>query len=96
MVTERIEKSSTMGYDRTRDDVMGRTKVKYLQEPLFEELKRDICYVCYGKIKKDEGIYIGNGMWRHGKCKPGGSTWLKSPVGRGSSLASYFETEKPR
>ncbi|HNZ57842.1 MAG TPA: hypothetical protein PKM38_00525 [Syntrophorhabdaceae bacterium] len=48
---------------------MPRKKNIYLQEPLFEELKRYICYVCHRWIKKD-GLYIGNGVWRHAKCKP--------------------------
>jgi hypothetical protein len=44
-------------------------KQKYLQEPLFPEMKEDLCYVCYTWIRHD-GVYIGNGMWRHQKCKP--------------------------
>jgi hypothetical protein len=62
------------------------SKQKYFQESLFQEYKKDYCYVCYGRIRKDEGIYIGNDMWRHKKCKPGSSRWLKSKVGRENSL----------
>jgi len=28
------------------------SKQKYFQEPLFQELKKDYCYVCYERIKK--------------------------------------------
>lgn len=67
-----------------------RSKRKYYQEPLFNELRRDTCYVCYGRIGKDEGIYIGKDLWRHKKCKPGGRSWLKSTVGRGTKSAELF------
>jgi len=70
----------------TRKDTMP--KQKHFQEPLFQELKKDYCYVCYERIKKDEGIYIGNGMWRHKKCKPGSNRWLKSRVGQENPLLS--------
>jgi hypothetical protein len=46
-----------------------KTKTMYLQEPLFQELKRYICYVCHRWIKND-GLNVGNGIWRHAKCKP--------------------------
>jgi len=62
------------------------SKQKYFQEPLFLELKKDYCYVCYERIKNDEGIYIGNDMWRHRKCKPGSNRWLKSKVGQEKPL----------
>ncbi|HBE45261.1 MAG TPA: hypothetical protein DDW17_07410 [Deltaproteobacteria bacterium] len=45
-------------------------KVKYFQEPLFEEFRKDYCYVCYRRIKDNKGLYIGNSLWRHKKCKP--------------------------
>lgn len=48
---------------------MKRHNTFYIQEPLFDELKRYICYVCHQWIKKD-GLYVGNGIWRHAKCKP--------------------------
>jgi hypothetical protein len=67
------------------------SKQKYFQEPLFHELKKDYCYVCCERIKKDEGIYIGNDMWRHKKCKPGSSRWLKSKVGQENSLISFLD-----
>lgn len=44
-------------------------KTIYRQEPLFAELKKDICYICYRWIKGD-GVYVGKGTWRHKKCKP--------------------------
>jgi hypothetical protein len=47
-----------------------KTNVLYIQEPLFEEFKKDICYVCRKWIKKDDGLNVGKGVWRHVKCKP--------------------------
>lgn len=51
-------------------------------------MKKDYCYVCYERIKKDEGLYIGNDMWRHKKCKPGSNRWLKSKIGQENPLAT--------
>jgi len=56
-----------------------KTKTMYLQEPLFAELKRYICYVCHRWIKKD-GLNVGNGIWRHEKCKPIDLQSLKSKI----------------
>ncbi len=50
-------------------EMLRKARTVYLQEPLFEELKRYICYVCHRWIKKD-GLNVGNGVWRHAKCKP--------------------------
>jgi hypothetical protein len=47
-----------------------KAKILYFQEPLFQEMKKDICYVCNKWIKKDAGLNVGKGMWRHTKCKP--------------------------
>ena len=47
-----------------------KAKILYFQEPLFQEMKKDICYVCNKWIKKDEGLNVGNGVWRHTRCKP--------------------------
>ncbi len=69
------------------------TKRKYYQEPLFDELRRDTCYVCYERIKKDEGIYIGNNLWRHKKCKPGGRAWLKNKIGQTPDSRKLFGPE---
>ncbi|MBA4418737.1 MAG: hypothetical protein C0392_12640 [Syntrophus sp. (in: bacteria)] len=70
-----------------------KSKNKYYQEPLFEELRKDTCYVCYDRIKKDEGIYIGNSLWRHKKCKPGGHNWLKSKIGQTEKSERLFGSE---
>lgn len=48
------------------------------------------CYVCLKPIKK-EGVYIGNGIFRHEACSPGTARWLKSEVGKKSNLRKYFE-----
>jgi hypothetical protein len=68
------------------------SKPAYYQEPLFDELRRDTCYVCCERIKKDDGVYIGNKLWRHKKCKPGGRSWLRSRVGRSHQTEKLFET----
>lgn len=69
----------------------GRSKSKYFQEPLFEELKRDTCYVCHGRIKKgEESVYIGQHLWRHKKCKPGGRNWVKNMAGRDVKTPDLF------
>ena len=47
-----------------------KAKILYFQEPLFEEMKKDICYLCHRWIKKDTGLNVGKGVWRHAKCKP--------------------------
>jgi len=63
--------------------VAGARQMRYFQEPLFEELRKDYCYVCCKRIKDDDGgVYIGNNTWRHKKCKPGSIQWLKSPLSR--------------
>jgi len=49
----------------------------YIQEPLFEEFKKDICYVCHKWIKDEEGLNVGNGLWRHLKCNPIDPEFLK-------------------
>jgi len=48
----------------------AKAKILYFQEPLFEEFKKDICYVCNKWIKKDTGLNVGKGVWRHTRCKP--------------------------
>ena len=55
----------------------GRAKILYFQEPLFEELKKDICYVCHKWIKRGAGLNVGKGVWRHAKCKPIDSRLMK-------------------
>jgi hypothetical protein len=70
-----------------------KSKYRYYQEPLFEELKKDTCYVCYERIKKDEGVYIGNSLWRHKRCKPGGHSWQKSKVGKTGRSEELFAVD---
>jgi len=55
-------------------------KIKYPMEPLFGELRKDYCYVCCQKITGNDSVYIGQNKWRHKKCKPGSTQWLKSPL----------------
>jgi len=70
----------------------GTRQRSYFQEPLFEELKKDYCYVCRKRIKNDDGVYIGNNTWRHKKCKPGSAQWLKSPLSRDDGSHSRPQT----
>jgi hypothetical protein len=65
----------------------------YYQEPLFNELRRDTCYVCHERIAGDDGLYIGKDLWRHKKCKPGGRSWLKSRVGHTPSSEELFGSD---
>ena len=51
-------------------------------EPLFDELRKDYCYVCCQHIDESERVYIGKDKWRHKKCKPGSIQWMKSPLSR--------------
>jgi hypothetical protein len=34
------------------------------------------CYVCGRRIQIREAIGIGNGMYRHKRCRPGTNRWL--------------------
>jgi hypothetical protein len=72
---------------------MAKGKMKHLMEPLFDELKKDYCYVCCQRITADdEGVHIGQNKWRHKKCKPGSAQWLKSPLSREDSALPIFRT----
>jgi hypothetical protein len=55
-------------------------KKKYFQDPLFDEFRSDTCYVCCRKIAAGKGICVGQGLWRHGDCKPGSRSWSASDV----------------
>ena len=55
-------------------------KKRYFQDPLFEELRSDTCYVCCRRILAEKGICVGHGLWRHEKCKPGSRKWSESSV----------------
>jgi hypothetical protein len=91
-----IATSSPDRYDSTEAHTGMSRNPKYLQEPLFQEFKQDVCYVCYGRIKKDEErVNIGHNTWRHKKCKPGGRAWQKSRVGREHSMSQLFPQEDP-
>jgi len=70
---------------------MAKGKMKYLMEPLFEELKKDYCYVCCQRIT-DDGVYIGQNKWRHKKCKPGSTQWLKSPLSKDDTTLPVLKT----
>ena len=40
------------------------------------------CYVCEKKIPNKQEVCIGNNTYRHPKCVPGGSRWLKSKLNK--------------
>ncbi|MBP8625345.1 MAG: hypothetical protein KBI10_01440 [Syntrophorhabdales bacterium] len=42
----------------------------YIQEPLFEEFKKDTCYLCHKRIKGKDGLKVGESLYRHKKCNP--------------------------
>jgi hypothetical protein len=69
----------------------GKRKPKYPMDPLFDELKKDYCYVCYHWIKNNEGVYIGQNKWRHKQCKPGSPQWLKSSFSKDDTILSMFK-----
>jgi len=45
-------------------------KIWYIHEPLFEELKKEFCYLCHKKLEETERIKVGENMYRHKKCNP--------------------------
>jgi len=45
-------------------------KVEQVQGP-------DTCFVCKSRIRHKEVIYIGNNLYRHKRCFPGSSKWMK-------------------
>lgn len=48
-----------------------------------------ICFVCR-KVIKGEIRYIGKGMYRCEKCKPGSARWKRSSVGKKSDAREFF------
>jgi hypothetical protein len=59
------------GVVETKGTQMKKAKARkpYVQEPLFPELLRYCCYIC-SKWIDGEGTYIGQGKWRHRRCRP--------------------------
>lgn len=53
---------------------------KYFQDPLFDQFRKDTCYVCCKTIKPDKGVCVGQGLWRHLSCKPGSRSWSGSDI----------------
>ncbi|MGA3174720.1 MAG: hypothetical protein ABSE25_09900 [Syntrophorhabdales bacterium] len=58
----------------------GRDGKRYFQDPLFEEFRADTCYVCCRRIRPKKGICVGQGLWRHAGCRPGGRRWSESSI----------------
>lgn len=48
-----------------------------------------ICFVC-NRVIKGEIRYIGKGMYRCEKCKPGSARWKRSSVGKKSDAREFF------
>jgi len=57
------------------------------QIPLFQET---FCFVCGRPVDMGQGVYIGQGRWRHGKCGPGSKKWLRSERAVRSGLRHLF------
>lgn len=55
--------------------------MKSLKNKIEKDLSDKICYVCLKQIKELK-IYIGKNMFRHPKCIPGSSKWLKSKISK--------------
>lgn len=49
---------------------LKKKKIWYMHEPLFNELKKEICYLCHKKIEDKDRIKVGKDLYRHKKCKP--------------------------
>ncbi len=79
-------------YDAGKEKpVPAKKKALYYTEPLFEDLKKDYCYVCGKRIKENEGLHIGNNLWRHKVCKPGSAHWLRSSLAKEESTLTIFK-----
>jgi len=39
----------------------------------------------------DLPVYIGQDTYRHASCEPGSAKWMKSVVGKKSSIRKYFK-----
>lgn len=50
--------------------VTKKKKAWYIHEPLFDELKKEICYLCHKRIKNKDRIKVGENLYRHKKCNP--------------------------
>ncbi|HBL24687.1 MAG TPA: hypothetical protein DDZ40_11300 [Deltaproteobacteria bacterium] len=72
--------------------VPAKKKTLYYTEPLFEEFKKDYCYVCGQRIKENEGLYVGKSTWRHKRCKPGSAHWLRSSLAKDEATLTIFKS----
>ena len=67
-------------------------KTLHYTEPLFQELKKDYCYVCGRRIKENEGLCVGNATWRHKRCKPGSAHWQRSALAKDESTLAIYKS----
>ncbi len=70
----------------------GKKKTLYYTEPLFEEFRKDYCYVCGQRIKENEGLCVGNGTWRHKRCRPGSAHWQRSPLAKAEAALTVYKS----
>lgn len=77
---KRLQLTGERAYDWLGCGVVKGKKSRYFQEPLFQELRKDTCYVCCRKIRENKGICVGQGLWRHHNCKPGSRRWSDSSM----------------
>jgi hypothetical protein len=67
-------------------------KTLYYTEPLFEEMRKDYCYVCGKRIKENEGLCVGNSVWRHKRCRPGSAHWQKSSLAKAETALTVYKS----
>ncbi len=70
----------------------AKKKTLYYTEPLFEELRKDYCYVCGQRIKENEGLCVGNGTWRHKRCRPGSAHWQRSSLAKTETALTVYKS----
>ena len=47
------------------------------------------CYVCGNEIKEG-AVYIGQGKYRHKRCKPGTKRWIDAGAGHDPDVKQAF------
>ena len=56
----------------------GQTEIMPEEESGAEQVQGpDTCFVCKGRIRQKEAVYIGSNLYRHKRCFPGSSKWMK-------------------
>ena len=71
---------------------MAAKKTHYYTEPLFEEFRKDYCYVCGRRIKENEGLCVGKDTWRHMRCRPGSAHWQRSALAKAETALTVYKS----